>query len=697
MTLKQKLFLPVSIAILLLGILGYVVMLNASAKLKRHIYTEMAREKQDALYANIDYAAQQALEKTALFSRLPAVIDAYILAHTGNLDDEADPKAQAAREQLRHELRAHLDGYSAIMGGKKLQLHFHLPNGRSLARLWLDRQIQRDGQWLDVSDDISSFRQTVLAANQSGKAIKGVELGRGGFEIRGLVPIQNARGETLGSAEILTDFNSILDNAAGGSGQARSMSLLLYMNSEGLEITHRLSDPAKYPLLDQRYVRVHAAGAPAPDNLLNAAILDQGREGLHLLRQGDFEIGVFPIKDYQGKQIGVIAYLVEISEAEILLQTMLFTLIGVLLLLLLALGGMLYFLSSRLILDPIRQIIGFSEKVRAGDNQLTLDMGTHDEIGQLGNTINRLVVGQRQVLDQIRRAGIQVTSSATELAATSKEQKATLAVQVESTNRVVKSVEEITGVSENLQRTMQQISAMSAETLEFARQGQADLQRMQAVMPQLEDASRAISAKLEAIDEKTENITSVVTTITKVADQTNLLSLNAAIEAEKAGEYGRGFTVVAREIRRLADQTAVATLDIEQMVQQMQSAVSVGVMEMDKFIQVVRHNAEDVGNISNQLTRIITQVQKLLPNFEEVSQAMNHQAQRALQINQEMGELDEGMQQTADSLQEAFLAIEQLNDAVRGLQNEVERLQRDGGESADTPHKVYRGGKVWEQ
>src|SRR5207302_1442110 len=84
----------------------------------------------------------------------------------------------------------------------------------------------------------------------------------------------------------------------------------------------------------------------------------------------------------------------------------------------------------------------------------------------------------------------------------------------------------------------------------------------------------SITGKLAVLNEKTTNINSVVTTITKVADQTNLLSLNAAIEAEKAGEYGLGFAVVAMEIRRLADQTAVATYDIEKMVKEMQSAES---------------------------------------------------------------------------------------------------------------------------
>src|SRR4030095_7834329 len=97
---------------------------------------------------------------------------------------------------------------------------------------------------------------------------------------------------------------------------------------------------------------------------------------------------------------------------------------------------------------------------------------------------------------------------------------------------------------------------------------------MSATMERLAKSTGSISTKLGVIREKASDINGVVTTITKVADQTNLLSVNAAIEAEKAGEYGLGFLVVAREIRRLADQSAVATLDIEQMVRQMQAAVS---------------------------------------------------------------------------------------------------------------------------
>jgi methyl-accepting chemotaxis protein WspA len=293
------------------------------------------------------------------------------------------------------------------------------------------------------------------------------------------------------------------------------------------------------------------------------------------------------------------------------------------------------------------------------------------------SAVKTMTESLNSLVGQVQRSGILVSSSSTELAATVKQQETTMTAQVASTNKVVKSVEVISHVASELVDTMQQVASMSQETAGFATRGQEDLSRMQATMQNMENASKSISGRLETINEKAENITNVVDTITKVADQTNLLSLNAAIEAEKAGEYGRGFQVVAREIRRLADQTAVATLDIEQMVQEMQSAVSAGVMEMDKFITEVKHNAEDVGKISAQLTRIIEQVQTLSPSFEGVNVAMGHQSENAQEINTAMVNLSEELTQTLDSLRETYSAIEQLNEAARGLQDEVSHFKAD--------------------
>jgi methyl-accepting chemotaxis protein WspA len=193
-------------------------------------------------------------------------------------------------------------------------------------------------------------------------------------------------------------------------------------------------------------------------------------------------------------------------------------------------------------------------------------------------------------------------------------------------------------------------------------------------MGQIGAASDLINSRLALLSEKATNIGMVVTTISKVADQTNLLSLNAAIEAEKAGEHGRGFAVVAREIRRLADQTAVATFDIEQIVKEMQSAVSAGVMGIDKFADEVRRGREAIGAVTTQLTEIIAQVQTLPPSFESVNEGVQSQSISAAQISEALAQLSVASQQTADSLRQSSMAIDQLNDASRGLQSGVSRF-----------------------
>ena len=194
-------------------------------------------------------------------------------------------------------------------------------------------------------------------------------------------------------------------------------------------------------------------------------------------------------------------------------------------------------------------------------------------------------------------------------------------------------------------------------------------------MPQVMEAASSINAKLSVLNQKAANINQVVTTITKVADQTNLLSLNASIEAEKAGEHGRGFAVVASEIRRLADQTATATDDIEEIVKEIQSAISAGVMGMEKFSEEVRHGIQDVQQVGGQLSQIIEQVQALVPRVEGVSEGMQAQATGAEQISEALLQLTETAQQTAESLRQSTLAIDELNQVSGNLRTSVSRFK----------------------
>lgn len=303
-----------------------------------------------------------------------------------------------------------------------------------------------------------------------------------------------------------------------------------------------------------------------------------------------------------------------------------------------------------------------------------------DEVGRLSIAFGRMVQSLHSLIAHVRNSGIQVVSSATEISASARELEASAAQQAASVTQVSVASRQISTGSHELAKTMSGVVAVASQTAALAQEGQTGLQGMEATMRRLMEATGFIASKLETISEKTNNIGSVVTTINRVADQTNLLSLNAAIEAEKAGEYGLGFSVVAREIRRLADQSAIATLDIEKMVKEMQSAVSSGVMEVDKFVQQVRHGGDSITEISSQLALIIDQVRELIPRFDEVNGAMETQSTSAEEISGAMVQLSEGAEQTRQVVSEFNRVVEQLTDAVNILQQEVSKFQLDSGE-----------------
>jgi methyl-accepting chemotaxis protein WspA len=330
---------------------------------------------------------------------------------------------------------------------------------------------------------------------------------------------------------------------------------------------------------------------------------------------------------------------------------------------------------SRAVTHSLGNVRNQLRELSAGDGDLTKRLITStDEVGLIASEVNGLMEKLETLVKRVQESGIQVTSAATQLNASSRELETTLSQQVASTNEVVSSSKEISATTQALVGTMADVAVLSQEAAASAGSGQTGLMRMGATMEKMATASTAIAQKLADINAKVTNITSVVTTINKVADQTNLLSLNAAIEAAKAGEFGQGFAVVAREIRRLADQTAIATLDIEQMVKEMQSSVSSGVMGMEKFAQEVQSAVREVNEISGQIARIIDQVQGLGPRFESVNEGMESQSVGARQITEAMIQLSEATRNTADSQRDAVRAIELLDQAARVLHREVSRF-----------------------
>ena len=405
----------------------------------------------------------------------------------------------------------------------------------------------------------------------------------------------------------------------------------------------------------------------AQDRRKQEALAVFHREIAPLIDEISAELKALADYDHENSTSGMNAMREQISATE---RGMLLA-IGVASVVALLVGAFLF----RSISQPMRQLLGLLDNIRQGDFTQRLQLQREDEFGALGSGYNRMTSELMGLVGQVKKSGIDVNTSVTQIAATARQQQATASEIAATTTQISATSKEISATARELQRTVGEVSVVADQTAALAGSGQSSLAQMEDTMRAVMDASASINAKLTVLNERAANIGQVVSTITKVADQTNLLSLNAAIEAEKAGEFGRGFAVVASEIRRLADQTAVASYDIGQMVRDIESAVSASVMGMDKFTEEVRRGMQEVQRVSNQLAEIIQNVQALAPRFEAVNEGMRAQADGAEQISQALVQLNEAARQTVESLLQSGTAIDNLNAVASGLLSGVSRFR----------------------
>ena len=299
---------------------------------------------------------------------------------------------------------------------------------------------------------------------------------------------------------------------------------------------------------------------------------------------------------------------------------------------------------------------------------------TKDEICTLISSVSAMTESLDTLLVKVAQACNQVAGSATQMAAAVRQVEAAVNEQAASTNQVSATSREIYATAQDLARTMADVTRMAEEAAETAGMGVSSLEGIRSAFDEMIHASGAMTRTFNSISEKTGNIDKIITAITKVANRTNLLSLNAAIEAEKEGDKAGGFSVVAVEMRRLADQTAVAALDIEKQIRDVQHAVREGVSSVEGYAGQTQAKSTAVAELSSGLGQVIEGTAKLGPQFEAVNSGMQMQSQGAGQIAEAMQQLRDAASQTKDSLAEFRQVAEDLQNAVHDLQAEVGRF-----------------------
>lgn len=331
-------------------------------------------------------------------------------------------------------------------------------------------------------------------------------------------------------------------------------------------------------------------------------------------------------------------------------------------------------------LTVTRRLNDFVEKVTdlaRGEGDLTkkIVVTTHDEFGTLADEINSLVDKIRGIISDIARTSEQVSASAVELQ-TNASQMADGAEEVAAQAETVATAgEEMSATSSDIAQNCQMASEGSQQANAAAVSGAKVVDETIAVMGSIAERVKSSAKAVESLGSRSDQIGEIVGTIEDIADQTNLLALNAAIEAARAGEQGRGFAVVADEVRALAERTTRATREIGEMIKAIQTETKGAVIAMEEGVVEVAKGSEKAADSGRALEQILQQINDVNSQIHQVATAAEQQTATTSEISNNMQQITEVVTRTSKGAQESAAAANRLSALADDLRRIVSQFK----------------------
>ena len=301
-----------------------------------------------------------------------------------------------------------------------------------------------------------------------------------------------------------------------------------------------------------------------------------------------------------------------------------------------------------------------AELIAAGDLTRTVKVESRDEVGVLGEAFNRMVLALRELTGEVRD-GVQSLSAVTsEIVASVTEQGASTSQQAAAVSETTATVDEVRVTAQQSSQKAQTVATMARHAAEIAAQGLGTVERSVTGMQDLRGRVETIAEQILALSEQTQQVGEIISSVEDLADQSNLLAVNAAIEAAKAGEQGRGFAVVAQEVRSLAEKSKAATVQVRTMLTDIQRATNAAVLATEQGTRGADEGA-----------RLVEQAGVTIRQLDET---IRHSAEAAQQIAASVGQQGAGMDQIAVAMASINQSTLETDAGTRQLQKAAESM-----------------------